>query len=142
MDSFTLWENKNFTITTPANPHIPYTEGAQIVVSPKQEVPNAWTDPTLSAATFRLAAQVCQIMEKLGVSQWFNIQANGNWGLLPGSKPVFHIHVFGRNKTSAWGKSLVLPETPGTYQNESMPESDRTALIEALKSALSDIIKP
>lgn len=72
-------------------------------------------------------------MEDLHIAPWFNIQANGNWGLLPGAEKFFHIHIYGRNKTNAWGKPLILPELPGIYQNEPMPESDRAILIEALK---------
>jgi diadenosine tetraphosphate (Ap4A) HIT family hydrolase len=134
MNAFTLWENDSFTIKTPDNPHIPYTEGAHIIVAPKQEVANAWTDVELSEITFRLASRVCQTMEKLQFAPWFNIQANGNWGLLPGGRPFFHVHVYGRNKTKMWGKPVALPEAPGTYQNDPMPESDRAALAEALKS--------
>jgi len=138
MNIYTLWENDSFMIGTPKNPHVPYTEGAHIIVSPKHEVPNAWTDLNLSAATFRLASQACQVMEKMRFAPWFNIQANGNWGLLPGAQPFFHVHVYSRNKTSAWGKPVTLPEAPGTYQNSPLPEGDRTALSDALKSSLSD----
>lgn len=73
-------------------------------------------------------------MEKIQFAPWFNIQANGNWGLLPGNQPFFHVHIYGRNKTLSWGKPIVLPEAPGTYQNAPMPESDRTTLTEAFKA--------
>lgn len=136
MNIFTLWENKTFTISTPKNPHFPYREGQHIIVSPKQEVPNAWDDIELAAATFRLASQVCKIMENLKLAPWFNIQANGNWGLLPGGAPFFHIHIYGRQKTESWGKPIVLPELPGTYQNDPMPESDRAKLINTLNQQL------
>ena len=138
MNIFVLWENDSFQISTPKNPHLPYGQGPQIIVIPKKETPNAWTDIELSVATFRLASRVCQIMEKIQFAPWFNIQANGNWGLLPGKKPFFHVHIYGRNKTEMWGKPLVLPIAPKTYQNEPMPESDRNILIEAFKSPLAD----
>jgi diadenosine tetraphosphate (Ap4A) HIT family hydrolase len=136
MNTFILWENNLFTVSTPKNPHVPYAEGPHIIVFPKEETPNAWTNIELSAATFRLASQLCQIMEKIQFAPWFNIQANGNWGLLPGEQPVFHVHVYGRNKTSMWGKPILIPVAPNTYQNEPMPESDRGILIEAFKSSL------
>ncbi len=75
-------------------------------------------------------------MEEIELAPWFNIQANGNWGLLPGGRTVFHIHILGRNKTDMWGKPVILPEAPGSYHNEPMPEDDRLALAEALKSSL------
>lgn len=133
---YILWKNDLFEISTPKNPHMPYAQGPHIIVAPKKEIPNAWADIELSTETFRLASRVCQIMKEVQFTPWFNIQANGNWGLLPGEKPFFHVHIYGRNKTEMWGKPLVLPALPKTYQNEPMPESDRNALIEALKLLL------
>jgi len=138
MNTFLLWENSEFEVVTPKNPHVPYVQGLHIIVAPKREVPNAWTNITLSADTFGLAAQVCQILEKIQFAPWFNIQANGNWGLLPGGKPFFHVHIYGRNKTDTWGKPITLPMLPKTYQNEPMPESDRNTLIEVFKSSITD----
>ena len=125
---FLLWENSMFTIHTPKNPHIPFAEGLQIVVAPKQKVDNAWQDIDLSTETFNLAAKACAVMEDLKLAPWFNIQANGNWGLLPGAKPFFHIHIYGRNKTANWGNPIVLPKLPNTYSNEPMPTEVRHKL--------------
>jgi diadenosine tetraphosphate (Ap4A) HIT family hydrolase len=134
MNIFTLWENDAFTISTPKNPHISYSEGLHVIVAPKREVANAWQDVDLAETAFKLAVKICKIVEDLQLAPWFNIQANGNWGLLPGSEPFFHVHIYGRNKTDNWGKPIVLPEAPGTYENESMPEADRVKLINAFKS--------
>ena len=128
-----LWENDRFNICTPSNPHIPYSEGLHLVVAPKNAIANAWENPELAAETFRISAEACKIMEKLKLAPWFNIQANGNWGLLSGNTPFFHIHVYGRNKTEEWGKPLVFPEAPNTYLNETMPRDDRSVLTEAFK---------
>lgn len=137
MNIFTLWENDTHTVGTPKNPHIPYSEGLHVVVVPKQNVANAWQDVNLGVETFRLASSACQIMEDVGMAPWFNLQANGNRRLLPGETPFFHIHAYGRNKTETWGKPLVLPEAPGTFQNEPMPEADRNKLAEALNASLA-----
>jgi len=136
MNTFTLWENDQFTVSTPKNPHLPYSEGLHLIVAPKQEVANAWQNIDASAETFKLAATACKVMEELGMAPWFNIQANGNWGLLPGGKPFFHVHIYGRNKTAMWGKPVVLPEAPGTFQYDPMPESDREKLVGELKQQL------
>lgn len=133
MNVYTLWLNNTFTVSTPKNPHIPYNQGLHIIVAPKREVASAWEDINLAAATFKLAANICKIMEELKLAPWFNIQANGNWGLLAGSKPFFHIHVYGRNKGESWGKPVILPVAPNTYRNDPMPETDRAQLIDALK---------
>ena len=135
--NYLLWEDNNFIIRTPLNPHQPYSEGMHLVVAPKQEVPQAWENSELSAQTFKLAADACKIIESLQLAPWFNIQANGNWGLLPGAEPFFHIHIYGRNKSSRWGKPIILPEAPKTYQNEPMPEEDREKLTKAFREKLS-----
>jgi len=127
----TLWENDKFIIQTPLNPHLPNSEGLQLIVWSKQHLENAWQNPELGGEMFTVAAKACRIMEELEMAPWFNIGALGNWGLLPGRTPSFHIHIYGRNKTASWAKPLVLPEAPGTYHNEPMPESDRNKLIEA-----------
>lgn len=135
MNIFTLWENEDFAISTPKNPQIPYSEAPHIIVSPKQEVPSAWADPDLAGRAFTLSARACKIMEEVGIAPWFNLQANGNWGLLPGNTPFFHIHIYGRKRESAsWAKPLVLPEAPGSYEYEPMPEAERAKLIDAFKA--------
>lgn len=136
-NNYLLWEDDEYIVKTPFNPHIPYSEGLQIIVAPKADLENAWIDPVKAGEAFKIAAEVCKVAEKLQLAPWFNIQANGNWGLLPGATPFFHLHIYGRNKTDCWGKPIVLPEAPKTYQNDPMPERDRVALIEALKTQLS-----
>ena len=78
-------------------------------------------------------SRASKIIEEVGLAPWVNIQANGNWGLLPNAELFFHIHIYGRNKTDNWAKPISLPQLPGTFENEPMPEADRLALIEAFK---------
>lgn len=132
-----LWEDNVFIVCTPLNPHLPYSEGPIVIVKPKSDVATSWQDPSLTGSAFELSAKVCQTMEKLSMASWFNLQANGNWGLLPGATPFFHIYIYGRNKTESWGKPIVLPVAPKTYQNEPMPEADRDQLSDALHASLS-----
>ena len=139
-NNFLLWENDEFIIKTPFNPHIPYSEGLVLVVTPKADYETAWEDPSVSGRAFELAARACGIIEEVGLAPWFNIQANGNWGLLPNGNRYFHIYIYGRNKTDRWGKPIILPEQPGTYQNEPMPEADRNKLIEAFKNLSSSFV--
>lgn len=94
---------------------------------------NAWANPDVSSEAFKVAAKACKIMEEIEMAPWFNIQANGNWGLLTDGQKFFHIHVYGRNKTQNWGRPIVLPELPKTYANDPMPEPDRNILTEAFK---------
>lgn len=135
-NNYLLWENDTFLVKTPFNPHIPYSEGLHIIVAPKADISTAWDDPELSGEAFKLAAKVSKVIRNLDLSPWLNLQANGNWGLLPGATPFFHIHIYGRNKTDFWGKPITLPEMPKTYENKSMPEHDQKLLIRALKDNL------
>lgn len=132
-DNFLLWENDSFVIKTPFNPHINYKEGLHLVVTTKEDYETAWEDPKVTGQVFELAARVSKIVEETKLAPWFNIQSNGNWGLLPGASKFFHVHVYSRNRTESWGKPIILPELPGTYKNEPMPGSDRTLLIEVFK---------
>lgn len=135
-NNYLLWENDTFLVKTPFNPHIPYSEGLHILVAPKADVVTAWEDSELSGEAFKLASKVSKVISDLNLAPWLNLQANGNWGLLPGATPFFHIHIYGRNKTESWGKPITLPELPKTYNNEPMPEYDRELLTRALKENL------
>lgn len=130
-NNYLLWENNDFVIKTPFNPHIPYSEGLHLIVTSKVAFEAAWSNPDISSAAFKLSAEACKIMNELNIAPWFNIQVNGNWGLLSDGQRFFHIHIYGRNKTDSWGKPITLPELPGSYKNDPMPESNRERLIDA-----------
>ena len=135
-NNFVLWENDTFLVKTPFNPHIPYSEGLHVHVAPKADIVSAWEDPELSGEAFKIASKVSKVISDLSFAPWLNLQANGNWGLLPEATPFFHIHIYGRNKTESWGKPIKLPELPGTYKNDPMPEDDRNLLTAELKKNL------
>lgn len=135
-ESWTLFSNGEFEVFTPFNPHISAEEGLHIIVVPEAEVESALVDENLCAETFRVAAKVAQAMKELKLAPWFNLQANGNWGLLPGSTPWFHVHVYARRKGKTWGMPVQIPLAPGTYHNEPMTEQEREDLSETLKKHL------
>lgn len=136
-NNFLLWDDESFMIKTPFNPHTPYSEGPHLIVAPKDDIETAWDNTEMSTRAFELASKVCRIMDDINFAPWFNIQANGNWGLLPGATPFFHVHIYGRNKTDSWGKPITLPELPKTYQNDPMPEGHRAVLMESFSKLLS-----
>ncbi|MBP9728140.1 MAG: hypothetical protein KBD27_02050 [Candidatus Moranbacteria bacterium] len=136
-DNFTLWEDAGFKVITLSNPHTPKKEGAHLVVLPKKEIVAAWEDVKTSGEVFVLASKVCKTLKRLNLGDWFNIQANGNWGLLPGKKPSFHVHIYARIKGSdSWGKPVQLPDLPGTFQNEPLAQKDISLLVRALAEDL------
>lgn len=136
-NNFVLWENEDFLVKTPFSPHMPYSDGPHLVVAPHADMRAAWDDVALGTEAFALATQLCKIMDDIQFAPWFNIPANGNWGFLPGNVPFFHIHIYGRNHGESWGKPITLPEAPGTYQNDPMPETDRERLIAVFNERLS-----
>ncbi len=124
-----LVETEEFEVFTPKNPHTPPEEGPHVVVRPKADVASPWDDPNLCGESFKLAARLAQIMEELHLASWFNLQANGNWGLLPGKTPHFHVHIYGRKRTGkTWGEPVSLPLRPGTFHNDPMSEEAQEAL--------------
>ena len=135
-NNYVLWRDDECIVKTPFNPHTSYEEGANVIVQPVHEIPSASRDPELAGRVFTLAAKVARVMEDIELAPWTNIQSNGNWGLLPGSTPFFHVYVYGRNRTERWGKPIIIPEAPKTYHNEPMPEADRLKLAETLKNSL------
>lgn len=135
---WTLWADGRFVISTPAVPRLLPEEGCHVLVWPHAPPPHAWADPPLTGAAFELAARVCAAMERLELAPWFNLQANGNWGLLPGTAPHFHIHVYGRRRGATWGQPVQLPLAPGTFVYPPLPEVDRLRLAAALAELLSD----
>ncbi|KON28153.1 hypothetical protein AC481_02635 [miscellaneous Crenarchaeota group archaeon SMTZ-80] len=124
-----LWEDKKFKVSTPENPHIGPDEGCHIKISPKEKIEKSWDDPELAGETFELATRVSKVVIQEKLADWINIQNNGNWGLLPGRKLNFHIHVYGRKKEGkTWGKPIKLPELPDTFKNKPLSEKDREIL--------------
>ena len=61
-DEWLLWQNKEFVVTTPKNPHISLEEGCHIIVLTKKKVEKSWDDPKLSGRTFELAARISKIV--------------------------------------------------------------------------------
>ena len=136
-ESWTPWQDARFAVTTTANPHLPPEERCHLLVLPKDPPPHAWADPAVTAAAFELAARVSQVLVRLGLADWVNLQANGNWGLLPGAEPHFHVHLYGRRcGGSTWAQPVDLPKAPGQFGFAPLSEADRTRLAAALAEAL------
>ncbi|MGE3267835.1 MAG: hypothetical protein AB7P40_03735 [Chloroflexota bacterium] len=134
---WTLWEDARFTVTTSSNPHLPPEEGCHLQVAPKNPPPHAWADPSVTAATMELAARVSAVLEQLGLIDWMNLQANGNWGLLPGGEPHLHVHLYGRRKGGkTWAQPVDLPKAPGEFGYAPLSEADRARISAALAEAL------
>ena len=136
-DEWLLWQNKEFIVTTPENPHVSPEEGCHIIVLTKKKLEKPWDDPKLSGRTFELAARVSKIVIGERIADWVNIQNNQNWGLLPRGRLNFHIHIYGRKKSGkTWGQSITLPKLPNTFRNEPLSQKERERLKTKLKESL------
>lgn len=131
------WQDERFVVSTSDNPHLPPEEGCHLLVQTNEPPPHAWADPALTGEAFALTARVCRVLERLGLVDWVNLQANGNWGLLPGGSPHFHIHVYGRRKIGqTWAQPVQLPKAPGQFGFSPLSESDRDRIAAALAESL------
>jgi diadenosine tetraphosphate (Ap4A) HIT family hydrolase len=51
-----------------------------------------------------------KVLERLGPADWVSLQANGNWGLLPGATPHLHVHIDGRRRgDKTWAQPQLSP---------------------------------
>jgi len=136
-DEFALWKNEKFIVTTLRNPHIPKSEGCHLVIRPLRELKRAWDDSKLCGEAFELASRISKVLIDEKIVDWTNLQNNQNWGLLPGGKLFFHVHIYGRKKSGkTWGQPVEIPKNPGTFKNEPMAERDIQKLITKFKEVL------
>jgi diadenosine tetraphosphate (Ap4A) HIT family hydrolase len=135
-DEWILWQNNEFVVITPKNPHIGPEEGCHIIILTKKKMGKSWDNPELAGKTFELATKISKIIIEEKIADWANIQNNQNWGLLPGGKLNFHIHIYGRKKSGkTWTQSITLPKLPNTFKNEPLPEKEREILRKRLKES-------
>lgn len=67
-------------------------------------------------------------MKNRGINiERINYQENGNWAFLNNTKPVFHIHLYGRtkeSKTQKWGQALYFPDPKDSFYDNIVPFTD------------------
>jgi adenylate cyclase class IV/diadenosine tetraphosphate (Ap4A) HIT family hydrolase len=136
-DEWILWKNNKFMVNTPENPHLSPEEGCHIVIRPVELIEKAWDNPKLCGEAFELASKVAKIIIDERIADWCNLQYNNNWGLLQGEKLRFHVHVYGRKKTSKnWGQPVELPKFPKTFKNKPLSKDEKERLIIKFKEIL------
>lgn len=67
-----------------------------------------------------------------------NYQENGNWSYLDGTKPTFHLHLYGRTrnaKSQKWGEALYFPNPTTSFYDDFEPFNDED--IQAIKNEIS-----
>ena len=139
-----IYETKNFIVCVPKVPHIPREDGGHIWIRAKEKYFSSRIDlnSTEAIEVMRLTMLISEAMIK-GMNnrnvriERINYQENGNWAYLKGTKPVFHIHLYGRTKnsiTQTWGEALVFPnKNTGFYDNfEPLNKEDISEIIKLI----------
>ncbi len=131
-----IYETKNFVVCVPNKPHISREDGGHIWIRAKERYVSDRTSLTPSEAieVMRLTMLVGEAMvlgmKDRGVQiERINYQENGNWAYLNNTKPVFHIHLYGRTKNAKsqlWGEALVFPNPSTDFYDkfEAFDEGD------------------
>ena len=119
MNDIIIYETETFMACVPKVPHIPREDGGHIWIRAKEKYFASRLDlsPKEAIEVMRLTMLVSEAMiigmRNRGVHiERINYQENGNWAYVEGTKPVFHIHLYGRtrdSRTQPFGQALVFP---------------------------------
>ena len=144
MKQKSFYETDNFIVAVPLKPHIPREDGGHIWIMAKEKYFNDRTEfePQYAIEVMRLTMLLGEAMKKgmkeRGIEiEIINYQENGNWSFLDGTKPVFHIHLYGRTrnaKSQKWGEALYFPNPTSSFYDNFQALNDED--IEAIKNEI------
>lgn len=136
MNDKIIYETGNFVVCVPCKTHIPREDGGHIWIRSKEKYfeSRAALAPSEAIEVMRLTMLIGEAMV-IGMKrreieiERINYQENGNWAYQEGTKPVFHIHLYGRTKNSrsqTWGEALVFPGPSSDFYEifESLNDED------------------
>lgn len=115
-----VFETENFVIEQLDKPHISKIDGGHIRICPKQKVVDRTKlPPKLAIEYVRLSMvageAMAKVLNKKGIDIGrINYQDNGNWSVFSSEGSYFHVHLYGRAKSSKiqkWGEMVSLPES-------------------------------
>lgn len=119
MNDTSIYETETFIVCVPQVPHIPREDGGHIWIRSKEKYFSSRLDlsPKEAIEVMRLTMLISEAMilgmKNRGIYiERMNYQENGNWAYVEGTKPVFHIHLYGRtrnSKTQPFGQALTFP---------------------------------
>ena len=119
MHDVIIYEAETFIACVPKVPHISREDGGHIWIRSKEKYFASRLDlsPKEAIEVMRLTMLVSEAMIKgmknRGIDiERINYQENGNWAYIEGTKPIFHIHLYGRTRNSKiqpFGQALNFP---------------------------------
>lgn len=134
MKSKIIYETKTFIVCVPNKTHISREDGGHIWITSREKYFASRLDlsPEEAIEAMRLTMLISEAMingmKDRGIDiARINYQDNGNWAYLKGTKPVFHIHLYGRtreSKVQIWGEALKFPNPDGTFYDDFIPFTD------------------
>lgn len=145
MNDKIIYQTENFIVYVPYKTHISREDGGHIWIGAKEKYFASRLDlsPTEAIEVMRLAMLISEAMiegmKNRGINiERINYQDNGNWAYLKGTKPKFHIHLYGRTKESKvqiWGEALKFPNPDDPFYDNFTPFNDED--IEEIKKQIS-----
>ena len=131
MDENTVYQTENFMVCIPCKPHISREDGGHIIIKSREKYFANRLDlsPKEAIEVMRLTMLISEAMvngmNNRGINiEKINYQDNGNWSFLRGTKPIFHIHLYGRtrdSKVQKWGEALKFPNPNDPFYDNFKP---------------------
>lgn len=140
-----IYQTENFIVCVPYKTHISREDGGHIWIRAKEKyfASRLELSPAEAIEVMRLSMLISEAMiegmKNRGINiERINYQDNGNWAYLKGTKPMFHIHLYGRTKESKvqiWGEALKFPNPDEPFYDNFTPFNDED--IEEIKKQIA-----
>ena len=135
MSDQVVYKTKTFSVKVPSTPHITWEEGGHVFIEVNNhDISDRWELSYDEACELMWLTQVVglafkQTMQHFGVELYrLNIQDNANWSFIRKTKPVLHIHIYGRslrekngNTAQTYGNSLSFPYVDTGFYDDFTP---------------------
>lgn len=143
-----IYESPNFIVESREQPFLPRTDGGHIRILSKDKSLTDRTQlkPKAAIELMRLTMVVGEALEKAMNKQGIpvikiNYQDMGNWAWKNDTKPLLHVHIFGRATNAIkqpWPESMYLPDRKtGFYEGfEPLNEDDVNLIREEIETIL------
>lgn len=145
-----IYQTKNFIVEAANKPHITRTDGSHIKIYPKVKIlDRTKLSPELAIEYMRLTMvtgeAMTKVLNKKGIDVGrINYQDNGNWSVFQPEGSYFHLHLYGRAKSSKiqkWGEMVSLPNRKDEPWYFDALEPLNSGDIAEIKKEIEDIFK-
>lgn len=143
-----IYESPNFIVESREQPFLARTDGGHIRILPRDQslADRTQLEPKAAIELMRLTMVVGEALEKAMNKQGIpvikvNYHDMGNWAWKNNTKPLLHVHLFGRATNAVkqpWPESMYLPDRKtGFYDGfEPLNEKDVNLIREEIETIL------